>query len=431
MAAERERFLTHVVNEGRAKVTILAMMRHTLLAAEMLTPRASTWVASPADLRWLADRWTETLPNRQGEGRSWAERRTAFLGHTRTWLSFLGRFKEEVPVHPFNADLEQFIEFERQERGLAATTCRGHRRIATEFFAWFASHVGADLSQLDISQVMAFVQQASFAGKSRVYASGGVAGLRVLLRWLVARGCCSKALVNCIHAPRLYAHERYPTGPTWSEVQALVQSAEGDSIRNLRDRAILLLLAIYGLRAGEVRALCLLDLDWENETLHPPRPKQRKVGVYPLTREMGDAIIAYLRVRPPCPHRGLFLSLLQPYHPLTSDAITSIVTHRQKRLGHKPKRFGAHGLRHASATYLLAEGFTLKQIGDHLGHTMIRATEAYAKVDLRSLRQVGEYSLAALIDCDRECAERETPFYPLGGLAALRLVAQISLPAML
>ena len=140
---------------------------------------------------------------------------------------------------------------------------------------------------------------------------------------------------------------------------------------------------------------------------------------------------AYLRVRPQCRYRQLFITLRQPYLSLSGYAVTSIVKNRQRRLGHKPKRYGAHGLRHACATYLLSEGFTLKQIGDHLGHTMIRATEAYAKVDLQSLRQVGDYSLADLIDCDAECGARETPFHPIGSRVALWLVADVSLREIL
>jgi len=315
--------------------------------------------------------------------------------------------------------------------GLASETCKYQRRVASEFFNWFASNVGDDLSKLQITHVLSFAQQASFARKSRTYAVGSIGSLRVLLRWMVQRGLCSKALVNCVQAPRLYHLERYPVGPTWSEVQELVASTAGDSIQDLRDRAILLLLAIYGLRVGEIRSLRLADIDWENETIRPPRPKQRKVGIYPLTREVGDAIIAYLRVRPQCRYRQLFITLRQPYLSLSGYAVTSIVKNRQRRLGHKPKRYGAHGLRHACATYLLSEGFTLKQIGDHLGHTMIRATEAYAKVDLQSLRQVGDYSLADLIDCDAECGARETPFHPIGSREALWLVADVSLREIL
>jgi site-specific recombinase XerD len=58
---------------------------------------------------------------------------------------------------------------------------------------------------------------------------------------------------------------------------------------------------------------------------------------------------------------------------------------------------GAHGLRHACATHLLREGFSLKQVGDQLGHRSALATSLYAKVDLKGLRDVAELSLGRLV----------------------------------
>ena len=193
----------------------------------------------------------------------------------------------------------------------------------------------------------------------------------------------------------------------------------------------MLLLAVYGFRSAEVRRLRLDDIDWHRETMSPPRPKQRKVGTYPLTRAIGAAIIAYLRhARPTSQHRHVFLSLRRPHRPLSGEGLGTMVRVRQLRLGQKLKRYGPHGLRHACATYLLAEGFTLKEIGDHLGHSMVRATEAYAKVDLLSLRQVGEFGMADLVAFEAACAEKETPFYIVGDLNALRVVAELSLQGL-
>lgn len=99
----------------------------------------------------------------------------------------------------------------------------------------------------------------------------------------------------------------------------------------------------------------------------------------------------------------------------------------QLRLGQTLQRYGPHGLRHANATYLLGEGFTLKEIGDHLGHAMVRATEIYAKVDVASLRQVADIDIASVVAHERDCAARETPFFNFGSLDALRMVADVEL----
>ena len=79
------------------------------------------------------------------------------------------------------------------------------------------------------------------------------------------------------------------------------------------------------------------------------------------------------------------------------------------------KRYGPHGLRDACATYLLTEGFTLKQIGDHLGHSLVQATEIYAKVDVASLAIVGDVDLGQLIKfntgCERSYAQNPHQFF--------------------
>jgi integrase len=233
--------------------------------------------------------------------------------------------------------------------------------------------------------------------------------VRVFLRWLGERDGCDPLLWDCIHAPRLYRLERYPQGPTWTQVRELLDSTDTQNPNDIRDRAMLLLMAVYGFRSGEVRGLCLDDIDWENEIIRPQRSKQHRVGTYPLTSIVGDAIIAYLKIRPVCRHRQVFISMLQPYRPLiSSGSMGTLVRGRQKALSQQMKRYGPHGLRHACATYLLTEGFTLKQIGDHLGHSLVQATEIYAKVDVASLAIVGDVDLGQLVEFNTGCERRHS-----------------------
>ena len=236
----------------------------------------------------------------------------------------------------------------------------------------------------------------------------------MFLRWLGGGGGgrrrrrgCDPLLWQCIAAPRLYRLERYPQGPTWPQVRDLLAAADTGRPADVRDRAMMLLLAVYGLRSGEVRGLRLEDVDWENGVVRPPRPKQRRVGTYPLVPAVGEAIIAYLKVRPACRHRHVFVSAVQPYRPLASSgSLGSVVRGRQLALGQRLKRYGPHGLRHACATRLLAEGFTLKQIGGLLGHASAAATEVYAKVDAPGLSAVGDVDLGDLVEFNEACGRR-------------------------
>ena len=321
--------------------------------------------------------------------------------------------------------LDDLVRALREERGFATDTIVNHERTLRPFVAWCGARP-RPWQEVTVEDVTTYL--ASHPQWSRATIAQHVHHLRNFFRHAAVQGWCRASLAVQIDAPRLYTHERLPQGPTWTQVQQLVAAHRGDTPRLLRDRAMLLLLAVYGFRSAEVRRLTFDDIDWEQEIIRPPRPKQRKVGHYPLVREVGDAILAYIsRARPRCACRHIFVRLRPPYQPLTGGALSVLVGLAQKRLGQKLPHYGPHSLRHAGATYLLAEGFSLKEISDHLGHTSLRATEIYAKVDLTALRVVGNVDLTALVAHEASCAARETPFYAIGQLAALRAVAAVSL----
>src|SRR5262249_57573812 len=117
--------------------------------------------------------------------------------------------------------------------------------------------------------------------------------------------------------------------------------------------------------------------------------KQRKAQTYPLTTEVGNGLLRYLKeVRPGCPHREVLLTLRRPYRPVSVSALSTMTRKLQKKLGLKLKRYGSHVLRHACATHLLAQGLTLKEVGDHLGHMSVAAPRIYPHVDLVCLPQL-------------------------------------------
>jgi integrase/recombinase XerD len=158
-----------------------------------------------------------------------------------------------------------------------------------------------------------------------------------------------------------------------------------------------MLLAIYGLRVGEVIKLRLEDVDWEQGLLHVRRVKRRKLQSYPLADSVGAAIARYLReVRPASTRRELFLGLNAPHCPLSQGAVYHLVSAGLKKLDVQTAHFGPHALRHACAGRLVAEGLSLKEIGDHLGHRGVSATRIYAKVNLTGLREVAAFDLGGL-----------------------------------
>ena len=172
-----------------------------------------------------------------------------------------------------------------------------------------------------------------------------------------------------------------PEGPSWDQIQRLIANLNTERPNHIRDRAIVLLLAVYGLRIGEVCGLTLDDLDWAHERLRVRRLKNKRTQDFPLTAEVGNAILKYLKnVRPRCSSRSLFLTLRRPYRTMATTGASSCITCHVRALG-PAQHYGPHSLRHACASHLLNEGFSIKEIGDHLGHRSPRSTQIYAKVN--------------------------------------------------
>jgi integrase len=157
---------------------------------------------------------------------------------------------------------------------------------------------------------------------------------------------------------------------------------------------MLFLLSIYGLRVSEVAGLVLEDFDWINETFTVRRAKRGRIQQFPIQFEVGEAILKYLQdERPVCKSRCVFVTLRPPFRRVGTLSIQKMVSARMKMLRVQSKKLGPHSLRHACATQLLRKGMSLPEIADFLGHRDLRSVSIYAKLDVRALRKVSNFTL--------------------------------------
>ena len=320
---------------------------------------------APKEIEATAERWVDTL---HLSSKCPHTAKTWFIFHATKWLRFLGRLREEVGEQPFSQHLAAFLQFELRDRGLSPATTDGETAHLRLLLAWIAKQKRTllQVTPQDIRRYFSTV--AAERRWKRTTISGAVNAFRNFFRFAESMHWCVKGLAATIDAPRIYHLERVPRGPAWSDVQRLMVASRGDSATDIRDHAILALLVVYGLRSGEVRLLHLEDIDWEKETINVRRSKQRKSQRYPLVQEVGEAILRYLReVRPQCREREVFLTLKHPYGRLSDGGFGTMVQKRIRKLGVVTPCYGPNALRHACATHLLAKGFSLKEIGDHLG----------------------------------------------------------------
>ena len=158
----------------------------------------------------------------------------------------------------------------------------------------------------------------------------------------------------------------------------------------IRDRAILLVLARLALRSGDVRSLQLADIDWQRGCMVVSGKTRREVGL-PLPQDVGDAVLAYIRLgRPRVTSPYVFLGAVPPFGQLRSSAITGVVRRAILRAGVKSPCHGARVLRHSAATEMLRRGATLDQIRVVLRHASPETTLIYAKVDIAALKAISQ-----------------------------------------
>ncbi len=323
--------------------------------------------------------------------------RQVFRSHATRWLHFLGRLAPSAKIDkPFAKPIDEFATYLRVEKGLSPITVHCRSLVLHRFLAQLAATDGS-LANITIGKIdEMLLAMVKAGGCLRNSVQNYASYLRAFFRYAEGRGWCPKGLASAIQAPRVYSQTALPAGPSWDTVRQLITNMSGDRPSDVRDRAIIMLLAIYGLRAGEVRNLRLDDIDWDHETLRVKSPKSRQDRSLPLSRPVGDAIVRYLQEgRPRSHHRELFLTRQAPIRPLRN--INYVVAHRLRPLGLSLPHPGPHALRHACATHLLAEGLSLKEIGDYLGHKSPDATRIYAKVDRAGLRRVVDFDLGGLL----------------------------------
>ena len=222
--------------------------------------------------------------------------------------------------------------------------------------------------------------------------------LRIWFRHCEAKGWVGAGLAAAILVPRIYREESIPIGPTWDTVARLITGADGDTPLQRRNAAILRLLAIYGLRSGEIRRLQVQDIDWASHRISITRSKSARREILPLESSVEHAISRYVRnARPHSDHSTLFLTVRAPFRPLSTSALYDLVASCIPATDRPRKGCGPHGLRHACARHLIEAGLSFKEVGDHLGHRSPDSTRIYAKVHLAALRVVALEDLGGLL----------------------------------
>ena len=307
-----------------------------------------------------------------------------FLNHLRE----IGVLKREddgagTVEHPLIVSFRHWLS---HHRGVTAYTALQYARAAVELLA----DLGDDPRGYDARTIRGLILHRARECGNRS-ATRAATALRVFLQYLVAQGKCPPGLDQTVPSLAGWRLARLPRGLSGSEVSRILAECGGDGVAGRRDRAIVLLLARLGLRAGEVATLKLSDIDWKDGSV-VVSGKARREDRLPLPQEVGDALLEYLECRPRVPTDRVFLRAIAPIRPFRrGDAVSSIAKRAMRRAGVTAPSAGAHTLRHTAATQMLREGVPLYEIGSVLRHRSVETTAYYyAKVDVDLLKRVAQ-----------------------------------------
>lgn len=313
-----------------------------------------------------------------------------FLINTRVFLEFVRDMGGVVPalapltrVRESPLLLSEFENWMAQQRGLRPVTIEHYSSSARDLIA----ALGEEPQRYDIAGLRAFLVDYQ-QRHGRWSARNTVTAIRGFLRFLGAAGRCSPGLAEVIPPVVVWKLSSLPRYIPAEDVERVIAACDGSSPREVRDRAILLLLARLSLRAGDVARLQLADIDWEAGTLRVVG-KGRREAMLPLSEEVGEALAAYVvGGRPKVRFDELFLGMWPPVRPMTNRRVCDVSAWYIRRAGVDAPSHGAHVLRHSAATELLRQGASLDEIGALLRHRSRATTEIYAKVDIALLELV-------------------------------------------
>jgi integrase/recombinase XerD len=309
-------------------------------------------------------------------------------------VGYLGRIcvlteaQQPVAIGPVEAFVERYRGYLLGERGLAEGTVCAYVRVARLFLSERLVADGVNVAGLRAAEVMGFTTRVcEHRGLSS--SRGVLSALRSLLRYLRREGMTVLALDQAVLSVAGWA-PHLPKTISPGQARRLLASCDLGTTIGQRDYAIVLMLVRLGLRAGEVVALEMGDIDWRAGEL-VVHGKGRRIDRLPLPTDVGEALATYLqRGRPASDSRRVFLRHYAPFRGFAtaSGVIRGVLARACERACQS--YVSPHRLRHSTASDMLRHGGSLVEIGQVLRHRSAAATAVYAKVDLFRLRALAQ-----------------------------------------
>lgn len=302
----------------------------------------------------------------------------------------LTRIRQKVHTyHPQFQTLFQGYLDDRRFKGYSEDTLKSYAIYLDRFSDYLHNRGIMSIRELNDSLILGFSN--TFTNYSPAVIHNTLCSLRTFFHYLFQEGFVSKDYAYVVPRDGYRSRTKVPSAYPKEDVEKLLKKMDRGNPKGKRDYAIMLIAARLGLRAQDICDLSFENLKWETNTIEIIQGKTKKLLILPLLKDIGLAIIDYLKyARPECTTtNAIFLRLVPPIGKLEAPTLHSIVTQHMRKAGIKiqdGKKHGPHALRHSLASTLLEENTPLPVISEILGHTNTASTSVYLKIDINQLR---------------------------------------------
>ncbi len=292
-------------------------------------------------------------------------------------------FSEYGSIH------REYLKWMKDSHYLSDVTIKTNSNNIKKFLTWYKkTSNNKPLEKIGADEIEQFLLEKLTLSKRSIRFSTQVT-LRNFFTFCYVQGITKAALFSAVPSIKKYKLSELPKAIEDSESIKFLKSIDRATLGGKRLYAITRLLFEYGVRGGQIRCLKIEDIDWHQEVIHFPALKGDKGAQYPMSAEVGNALLDYIKnVRPETSCKEIFLTMQAPVIPLKATTLSVLMRNEMEKAGIVTPQYGTHCFRHGFVSRLLKQGTSIKNIADCIGHRYIQSTFVYSKIDLDALAEV-------------------------------------------
>ncbi len=287
---------------------------------------------------------------------------------------------------------EKFIDYLRYEKNYSSLTEISYYRDITQFESYVTALLGSfNPVMVESDHIRSWIIQLMDEGIKARSVNRKLSTLKSFFRYLQRKGIVIHNPATGIHGPR--TPKKLPAFVKDRDISGVIDTSDNypDDFSGHRDRFLIELLYLTGMRRAELIALRDSDVDFANCTLRVTG-KRNKQRIIPFTTDTREKINTYIEIRDAAvENKSPFLFVKKDGNQLYPKLVYNII---HSHLSSVPtlSRRSPHVLRHSFATEMLNNGADINAVKELLGHSSLASTQIYTHVTLEEMKKAYDHA---------------------------------------